>query len=92
MNEYYTAYIYRGDYEIEVTAQLYDHGQLEEGFDSDVGYWSEVIEDPGFHEYTAFDEYGVELPLTPREIFDSEEQMIKQYWDQYDDGRWGVGV
>ena len=84
MNKFYTAYIYRGDYEIEVTAQLYGHGQLEEGLDIGVGYWSEVTEDPEFCEYTAFDDYGVELTLTPREILDSERQMIKQYWDQYE--------
>ena len=92
MNKYYTAYIHRGDDEIEVTAELYDHGQLEGGFESDVGYWSEVIEDPEFCEYTAFDDYGVELTLTLREIIDSETQMIKQYWDSYEDDRWGYGT
>lgn len=84
MNKFYTAYIYRGEDEIEVTAQLYDHGKVEEGYESSVGYWSEVVEDPEFYEYAAFDDYGVELTLTPREILDSEEQMIKQYWEQYD--------
>ena len=88
MTQYYTAYIYRGDDEIEVTAQLYDYGQVEEGYDNLGGYWSEVIEDPEFREYTAFDDYGVELTLTPREILDSEKQMIKEYWDQYDNNRW----
>lgn len=81
MSDYYTAYIHRGDDEIEVSAKLYDHGKVEEGFESDIGYFSEVIEDPEFTDYIAFDDYGVELTLTPREILDSERQMIKQYWE-----------
>jgi len=81
MNKYYTAYIYRGDEEIEVSAQLYEHGVAEEGFDNLGGYWSEITDDPVFCEYAAFDDYGVELTLTTREILDSEAQMIKQYWE-----------
>ena len=88
MNKYYTAYIHRGDDEIEVTAELYAHGQLEEGYDRMGGHWYEVIDDPDFHEYTAFDDYGVELTLTLREVLDSEKQMVRQYWDQYDNNQW----
>ena len=83
MNRYYTAYIFRGDDEIEVTAKLYDYGQVEEGFGCDVGYWVEVIEDPIFTDFVAFDDYGVELALTPREISDSEKQMVREYWDNW---------
>ena len=92
MNKYYTGYIHRGDTEIEVTAKLYDYGQVEEGYDNLGGYWAEVIDDPIFTDFVAFDDYGVELTLTPREILDSEEQMIKEYWDSYEDSKWGYGT
>jgi len=80
MSEYYTAYIFRGNDEIEVTAKLYAHGEYESGIDRLGGYWMEATEDPVFYEYTAFDDYGVELVLTPREMLDSEKQMIESYW------------
>ena len=79
---YYTDYITRGGAEYEVTAQLYDHGKAEEGYDRWTGgHWMEVVEDPVFTEFVAFDEYGVEMTLTPKEIFSCDEQMIRQYWD-----------
>ena len=92
MNKYYTAYIHRGNTELEVTAQVYDYGRVEEGYDNLGGYWAEVTEDPVFVDYVAFDDYGVELTLTPREILDSEKQMIEEYWNSYEDSKWGYGT
>ena len=87
MNEYYTAYIYRTNLEetveYEVSAKLYDHGKTEEGYDRWAGgYCLDVIEDPVFTEFVAFDDYGVELILTPKEILSCEEQMVETYWDR----------
>ena len=86
MTQYYAAYVFRGDDEIEISAKLHDHGKIEEGYDRLGGHWHEIIDDPEFVEYTAFDDYGVELTLTPREIMDSTEQMAKAYWRDYFDG------
>jgi len=84
MTQYLTAYITRGDTEYEVTAKLYDHGKVEDGYDRWTGgHWVEIIDDPEFTDFVAFDEYGVELTLTLREILDSESQMVKQYWSEY---------
>jgi hypothetical protein len=82
MSDYYTAHIFRGNDEIEVSAKLYEHGECESGIDQLGGYWTEVTEDPIFTEFVAFDDYGVEMLLTPRELLDVEKQMIKQYWDE----------
>ena len=81
MSDYYRAYIIRNGEEYEVTAQLYEHGKAESGIDHLGGYWSEVTEDPIFTDFAAFDDYGVELILTPRDIHSAEEQMIKSYWE-----------
>ena len=86
MSEYFVAYIHRGDFEVEVSAKLHEHGEPVEGSDSDTGPWREVRYDPVFTDFVAFDDYGVELTLTPRELLDSEKQMTKQYWDNYENG------
>ena len=82
-DRYYYGYIYRGDDEIEVSARLYAQGEVAKGFDEYFGPWEDVIEDPVFTDFVAFDDYGVELVLTPKELLQVEQQMVKSYWDNW---------
>ena len=88
MSEYYTAYILRNKEQYEVTAKLYSHGKVEEGYDRWTGgHWTDVVDDPMFTDFVAFDDFGVEMILTPKEILKAEEQMVSSYWDNYTDVR-----
>lgn len=84
--KYATAYITRDGVEYEVSAKLYEHGEADEGVDDLGGMWMELVEDPVFIEFYGEDDDGVELVLTPKEMFNIEEQMIDQYWEAYKDG------
>lgn len=88
MTGYYFGYIYRKGYEYEVSARLYEHGKFDNWLDNLGGHNYELVDDPIFTDFVAFDEYGVELTLTPREILDSEKQMIDTYWERELDA-WG---
>lgn len=81
MSDYFSTCIARQGQEIEVTAKLYDHGKVDSGYDRWTGgKYSYVNEDPIFTEYVAFDDYGVELSLTQKEIRFIEKRLIEAYW------------
>jgi len=78
---YFRGYITRSNKEYEVTAKLFDEGHYETGYESDTGYYLDILFDPVWEDFTCFDEHGVEIDLTNGEMHHVTEQLNKEYWD-----------
>lgn len=70
-----------GNY-VLVTAELYDYGQCE-NYNDESGYWSEIIRDPVFHNYSYEDTETGAFGVMP-EAWKEEVDLIlcNIYWDR----------
>lgn len=79
--EHYRAYINRNNDEYEVNAKIFAEGAYETGYESDTGYYLDIISNPIWENLICFDEYGMEVKLTSGELIKAEEKLNIEYWD-----------
>lgn len=82
MSDNYRAYIYRDNREIEVTAQLLQHGFVDEQCWGDTGETTDVISEPEFHMFYAEDDNGNPISFTDVEMVNILGQLSTVYWNE----------